>query len=147
MTVASGLIDLEPFHDNGYYLRAAAHERGGSPHKAIDDYTTAIELFGDKQRIASVSYQGIARSNEKLGQFCDAASAIEAWVSINPERNDTSQTRAIIATYLSKAKCGLATATREEVLVSRPNNVVMLGSDGTEHGAFSFSIQAQPLSA
>lgn len=127
VTVASGLIDLEPFHDNGYYLRAAAHERGGSPHKAIDDYTTAIELFGDKQRIASVSYQGIARSNEKLGQFCDAASAIEAWVSINPERNDTSQTRAIIATYLSKAKCGLATATREEVFaVSRPNNVVKL---------------------
>ena len=48
-------------------------------------------------------------------------------MSINPARNDTSQTRAIIATYLSKAKCELATATREEVFaVSRPNNVVKL---------------------
>jgi Flp pilus assembly protein TadD len=64
VTVASRLVDLEPFHDNGYYLRAVAHERGGSPHKAIDDYTTAIELFGDKLRIASVSYHGIARSYE-----------------------------------------------------------------------------------
>jgi clan AA aspartic protease (TIGR02281 family) len=127
VTIASRLIELEPFHDNGYYLRAVAHERGGSPQKAIDDYTTAIELFGNKQRIASVSYQGIARSYEKLGHLCDAASAIEAWVSINPARNDTSQTRAIIATYLSKAECGAATASREEVFaVSRPNNVVKL---------------------
>ena len=127
VTIASKLIDLEPFHDNGYYLRAVAHERGGSPQKAIDDYTTAIELFGNKQNIASVSYHGIARGYEKLGQLCDAAAAIEAWVSINPARNDTSQTRAIIATYLSKAECGAATATREEVFaVSRPNNIVKL---------------------
>ena len=127
VTVVSRLIELEPFHDNGYYLRAVAHERGGSPHKAIGDYTTAIELFGNKQRIASVGYQGMARSYEKLGQSCDAASAIEAWVSINPARNDTSQTRAIIATYLSKGKCGLGTATREEVFtVPSTNHVVKL---------------------
>jgi aspartyl protease family protein len=127
VAVASGLIELEPFHDNGYYLRAVAHERGGSPHKAIDDYTTAIELFGNKQRIASVSYQGIARSYEKLGQFCDAILPIETWVSLNPAQNDTSQTRAIISTYRSKGKCDLVTATGDEVFAIRsPNNVIKL---------------------
>jgi aspartyl protease family protein len=53
-TVATKLIELEPFHDNGYYLRALAYDRGDQPKKAIDDYVTAIELFGDKSKIASV---------------------------------------------------------------------------------------------
>jgi len=91
VTVASNLIKLEPFNDNGYYLRAVAHDRGGSPKKAIDDYVTAIELFGNKDRIASVSYFAMARSYEKLGQFCDAILPIETWVSLNPMRNDTSR--------------------------------------------------------
>jgi clan AA aspartic protease (TIGR02281 family) len=127
VTVATHLIKLEPFNDNGYFLRAVAHDHGGSPQKAIDDYTTAIELYGNKQTIASASYFGMARSYEKLGQFCDAVLPIETWVALNPERYDTSQTRAIITTYRSKGKCDLATATGEEVFpVPRPNSVVKL---------------------
>jgi clan AA aspartic protease (TIGR02281 family) len=125
--VASNLIALEPFNDNGYFLRAVAYDRGGSPQKAIDDYTTAIELFGNKQTISSVSYYGMARSYEKLGQFCDAILPIEAWALLNPARNDTSQTRAIVATYRSKGKCELASAASEEVFpIPRPNSVVKL---------------------
>ena len=127
VTVASNLIKLEPFNDNGYYLRAVAHDRGGSPKKAIDDYVTAIELFGNKDRIASVSYFAMARSYEKLGQFCDAILPIETWVSLNPLRNDTSQTRAIIADYIAKGRCEAATASGEEVFaISRQNNLVKL---------------------
>ena len=66
-----------------------------------------------KQTISSVSYHGMARNYEKLGQFCDAISAIEAWVANNPAQNDTSQTQAIIATYRSKAKCEFDTAISE----------------------------------
>jgi aspartyl protease family protein len=127
VVVSSKLIELEPFNDNGYFLRAVAYGRGGSSQKAIDDYTTAIELFGNKQTISSVSYLGMARSYEKLGQFCDAITPIEIWVALNPASNDTSQTRSIIATYRSKGKCALAAAPSEEVFpVSRPNNVVKL---------------------
>ena len=54
-SVASDLIALEPFSDNGYFLRALAYDRGGSTRQAIDDYVTAIELFGNKQQIASVA--------------------------------------------------------------------------------------------
>lgn len=127
VAISSKIIELVPFNDNGYFLRAVAHDRGGSPRKAIDDYTTAIDLFGNKQRISSVSYLGMARSYEKLGQFCDAITAIEAWISNNPAQNDTSQTQAIIGTYRSKAKCEPATAASEEVFaVSRPGNIVKL---------------------
>jgi aspartyl protease family protein len=127
VVVSSKLIELEPFNDNGYFLRAVANGRGGSSQKAIDDYTTAIELFGNKQTISSVSYLGMARSYEKLGQFCDAMMPIEAWVALNPASNDTSQTRSIIATYRSKGKCAPAAAPSEEVFpVSRPNDVVKL---------------------
>lgn len=127
VTVASDLIKLEPFYDNGYYLRAVAYDRGGSFKKAIDDYITAIELFAHKDRIASVSYFGMARSYEKLGQFCDAVLPIETWVALNPARNDNSQTRAIITEYMAKGKCEAATTRGEEVFaISRPNSVFKL---------------------
>jgi clan AA aspartic protease (TIGR02281 family) len=126
-TVASKGIELEPFNGGGYLLRALAHERGGLLQKAIDDYTTGIELVGDKQKIPRAGYFGLARSYEKLGQFCDAILPIETWVALDPEKNGTSQTQAMIATYRSKGKCELGTATGEEVFaVSRPNSVVKL---------------------
>jgi len=45
--IATDLIKLEPYSDNGYFLRALAYERAGSYQRAIDDYVTAIELFGN----------------------------------------------------------------------------------------------------
>jgi clan AA aspartic protease (TIGR02281 family) len=124
--VASDVIDLEPLYDNGYFLRALARDRGGLTEKAIDDYITAIELFGDKDIIHSVSYFNMARLYEKLGRFCDAVLPIESWVSLNP-KHDTSQTRAIIANYMAKGKCARATSGRPEVFaVPHPNAVVNL---------------------
>jgi|SRR5262245_23803213 len=114
--VATMYIALMPHDDNGYYLRAVAHDRGGEPQKAIDDYVTAIELFGDRGRISSVSYLGMARNYERLGQFCDAASAIEAWVARNPASNETSQTRKMIAGYVAKGKCAVEDKRNEVVI-------------------------------
>jgi aspartyl protease family protein len=127
-TIASKLIELEPFSDNGYFLRAVANDRGAKPKNAIDDYVTAIELFGDKSKIASVSYYGLARSYEKLGQFCDAALSIDTWVALNPGLHDTTQTRAIIANYAAKGACAAGvTKTNQEVFpISRYNNVITL---------------------
>jgi clan AA aspartic protease (TIGR02281 family) len=125
--VASHLIALEPFNDNGYFLRAVANDRGGLLKQAIDDYVTAIELFGNKTQISSVAYLGMAREYEKLGQFCDAVLPIETWVSLNPARNDTSQTRAIIADYTAKGRCQPGAAGGEEVFrLGRQNNLVKL---------------------
>ena len=124
--VASDLIALEPFNDNGYYLRGLARDRAGELRPAIDDYVTALELFGNKERISSVAYLAMARAYEKLGQFCDAVLPIQSWVAINPARNDTSQTRAIIADYTAKGRCQAAASGEEVFRVTRPHNLVKL---------------------
>ena len=126
VTVATDLIALEPYNDNGFFLRAVAHDRAGSYQKAIDDYVTAIELFGNKDRIASVSYMGIARSYEKQGRFCDAVVPLQSWISLNPARNDTSQVRAIIDDYMKKGKCSLPTGSEETFPVPRQRGSVTL---------------------
>ena len=69
----------------------------------------------------------MARSYEKIGRFCDAALVIESWVSLNPARNETSQTRAITATYMKQGACERPAAGGDEVFpVSRPSNQVKL---------------------
>ena len=116
---ATAMTVLEPLNDNGYFLRAVAYDRSGQARKAVDDYTTAIELFTRKELIADVSFVGLARNYEKMGQPCDAAAAIESWVAINPSRHETAKTRSIIASYERKGNCASATAGKEEVF-ARP---------------------------
>jgi tetratricopeptide (TPR) repeat protein len=124
--VASELINLEPLFDNGYYLRGLARDGSGLAEQALDDYVTTIELVGDKDRIISTPYFNMARLYEKLGRFCDAVLPIEAWVSLNP-KYDTSQTRTIIATYITKGRCATGTRGSAEVFaVQRSNDVVNL---------------------
>jgi clan AA aspartic protease (TIGR02281 family) len=126
---ASKLIELEPHGDNGYFLRAVASDRSNLPAKAIEDYATATELYGDKSNISSVSYFAISRNYEKLGKFCDAMTPIETWVSINPGRYDTSQTRALIASYSAKGQCDKRTSGVEDVFpITRANNVIMIAA-------------------
>jgi clan AA aspartic protease (TIGR02281 family) len=124
-TIASDLIRLEPFGDNGYFLRAVARDGNKSFKGAIDDYVTAIELFGNKDRISSVSYYKMARDYEKLGQFCDAMLPLERWVALDPSRHDTSQVQAMLSDYAAKGSCAAATSGGEERFpAARPGGVV-----------------------
>ena len=52
--LADRLIEMQPNDDNGYYLRALAYDRDNKCEQAIADYSSAIELFGDKDKISSV---------------------------------------------------------------------------------------------
>src|SRR5712671_2388377 len=124
-TAATELVNLNPHDDGNFYLRATAYDRGGSSRKAIDDYLAAIELFGNKAAISSDSYLAVARNYEKLGQFCDAGSIIEAWVALNPTRNDSSRMQAIIADYNAKGKCEAANSRSEELFRRPLNNSVL----------------------
>jgi len=124
-TTATELINLNPHDDGNFHLRAMAYDRGGSSRKAIDDYLTAIELFGNKAAMSSDSYLAVARNYEKLGQFCDAGSIIEAWVALNPVRNDSGRMQAIIADYYAKGKCEAANSRSEELFRRPPNNAVL----------------------
>lgn len=124
---ASELIKLEPFDLSGYNLRALAYDRGGSPEKAIDDYLTTIEMSENKGNLPSDIYFAVARNYERLGQFCDAESSVENWVALNPARNSSSRTQAIIADYAAKGRCESPGSRAEEVFRFPPQkNVVRL---------------------
>ena len=70
--IADKLIEMEPNNDNSYFLRALAYDQGNQCEKAIPDYSSAIELFGDKDKISSVGYEKMSRCYEQMGQYCDA---------------------------------------------------------------------------
>jgi aspartyl protease family protein len=126
VAVTTDLIKLEPYNDNGFYLRAVAHNHAGSYERAIDDYVTAVELFGNKDRISSVSYMAMARAYEKLGRFCDAVLPLQSWIALNPARNDTSQVQRMIDDYMKKGNCTLATGNEETFPVSRQRGAITL---------------------
>jgi aspartyl protease family protein len=129
VSAATQLIKLEPYSDNGYYLRALGHDRGGDCKTAIDDYATAIELFGNKEKISSVGYFSMMRCYEKLGQFCDATIPIETWIALNPDRNDTSQTRTILADLSEKGNCATTASTAEEIVpVGRSGQTIIVSA-------------------
>jgi aspartyl protease family protein len=109
-TIASDLIRLEPHADEGYFLRALARDGNKSFKGAIDDYITAIELFGNKDNISSISYYRMALDYEKLGQFCDAMLPLEQWVAIDPARHDSSRVEAMLSDYAAKGGCAAATS-------------------------------------
>ena len=113
-TIAADLIRLEPHADEGYFLRAIARDGNKSFKGAIDDYITAIELFGNKDNISSISYYRMALDYEKLGQFCDAMLPLEQWVAIDPTRHDSSRVEAMLSDYAAKGGCAAGTSGREE---------------------------------
>jgi clan AA aspartic protease (TIGR02281 family) len=114
--ITNKIVELAPYNDNGYYLRARAYDGIKDYKQAIADYVTGIELFGDKDRISSNSYIRLSDAYAALEQYCEAMRPIEAWVAINPARNDTSQTRAILATLAQKGNCSSETSGRGETI-------------------------------
>lgn len=113
------LIAMEPNDDNGYFLRAVAYERDNQCENAIADYSSAIALFGNKDRISSTSYESMSGCYEKLGQYCDAMLPIEAWVAINPGEHDNDQARSILKRLSAKGNCAQTTIGKKEEIIRR----------------------------
>jgi tetratricopeptide (TPR) repeat protein len=108
-SVATGLIKLEPFNGNNYFLRALARDGNKSPKDAIDDYVTAIELVANKDHINGIVYYKEAADYANLGQFCDALLPLEQWIALDPSRHNTTQTQAMLSDYTAKGGCETAT--------------------------------------
>lgn len=131
------LIAMQPNNDNGYFLRAVAHERDKQCDKAIADYSSSIELFGNKERISSAAYEGMSRCYEALGQQCSAMVPIENWVALDPAEHDNDQTRSILGRLAKEGQCAAeSSGSKEEVFRRKGKNVIRVkatinGTDGT----------------
>jgi aspartyl protease family protein len=126
--LAGKLIEMEPNSDNGYFLRAVAYDRGQQCEKAIADYASAIELFADKDKISSVSYEAMSRCYEQLGRYCDAMLPIQNWVAIDPNEHDNDKTRSILKRLSSRGECTYDTTAgkKEEAIRRKGSNVIVV---------------------
>lgn len=119
IALADKLVGMEPNNDNGDFLRALAYQRSNQCEKAIADYSSAIELFGDKDRISSIGYESMSNCYEQLGQYCDAMLPIESWVALDPNKHDNDQTKSILRRLSNKGKCAQTTTGKKEETIRR----------------------------
>lgn len=113
--VADEFMRRAPSNREAHYLRGVALEGVGDYHRALADYSDAIELYGaDKKTISSRVFLRMAGTYAALKQFCEATAPINMWIALDPMNRDTSQTRKIIADYESQGNCIASTALRKE---------------------------------
>jgi clan AA aspartic protease (TIGR02281 family) len=104
--VADEYVRRAPSDHNAHYLRGVALEGAKDFRRALLDYSDTVELFGsDKRRIGSQVFTRMAGAYAALGQFCEAASPINLWVSFDPATRDTTQTQKMIADYEARGNC------------------------------------------
>ncbi|WP_426614800.1 aspartyl protease family protein [Bradyrhizobium sp. McL0616] len=113
--VADEFMRRAPTNHDAHYLRGVALEGLEDYHRALADYSDAIELYGaDKKSISSRVFLRMAGAYAALKQFCEATAPINLWVALDPATRDTSQTRKIIADYESQGHCVETTGFRKE---------------------------------
>ena len=126
LEVADEFMRRAPTNHDAHYLRGVALEGIGDYRRALVDYTNAIELFGaDKSKINGGVFMRMANAYAKLGQFCEAATAILTWVAIDQVRRDNSRSQKIIGDYEAQGNCAISTEFQKERYALRgPNRVV-----------------------
>ncbi|WP_426419377.1 TIGR02281 family clan AA aspartic protease [Bradyrhizobium genosp. A] len=113
--VADEFMRRAPTNHDAHYLRGVALEGLQDYHRALADYSDAIELYGaDKKSISSRVFLRMAGAYAALKQFCEATAPISLWVALDPAIRDTTQTRKIIADYESQGHCAASTGFRKE---------------------------------
>jgi len=147
--VADEFIRRAPDNHNAHYLRGTAFEGLGDYGRALTDYADAIELFGrDKRTLASGVFLRMAKSYAALGRYCEAATPILTWVSLDPVTRDTSQTQKIISDYEQKGACVTAKEGQKEryMLPGRGNVVTVKAQINGVRGNFLLDTGASYVS-
>ena len=125
--VADEFVRRAPSNSSAHYVRAQAFDGVGDYRRALVDYSNSIELFGsDKKGLASGVFVRMASAYAALEQFCEAAVPIATWVSLDPVRRDTSQTRKMIGDYEQRGNCSASKEFQKERYALRGQQQVVL---------------------
>jgi clan AA aspartic protease (TIGR02281 family) len=107
--LAEMLVKKDPAYARYRYLRGWAAEKLGMFKESLLDHIDALNLLGDPRNVASSMFYEVSQAHARLGQYCEAMTPIQQWVSYDNSR-DTAQTRTIIQEYADQGNCKLTYA-------------------------------------
>lgn len=124
LKVSNDLIVMSPDLAQNHFMRAQILEDAKRYQEAIDEYDSTIGLTDDLKSLNSTVFRRLSLSYAALGQYCQAITPIQTWISIDPSENDTPRTQSIIKDYSRKGKCAESYATGSDRFPTQGKDVI-----------------------
>ena len=102
IAIADDLVEKNPAVADYRYVRAKALASAGRNQDALADYKSAIELTRNPRDVGEWVFTEMANVFMALGQPCDAAASIAAWMALDPARRNTLREQKLRDEYLAR---------------------------------------------
>lgn len=93
--------DSAPFHYQAGQIDLAL----GHADEAAAEIRKAVDLSADRRALDRAVFFDLAKALAQLGKFCEAAAAIQQFVSLDPKQRDDFASQKPIAEYLLQGNC------------------------------------------
>lgn len=124
LKVSDELLAMSPDLSQFYYLRAQILSDSKRYKEAIDAYDSTIGLTDDLSSLNGEVFRQLSLSYAALGEYCEAMTPIQTWISIDPANNDTQRAKAMLKDYSIKGKCEQIYATGSDGFPTQGKNVI-----------------------
>ncbi|TCR90958.1 aspartyl protease family protein [Rhizobium sp. BK376] len=124
--ISDELITIAPDLAQPYYLRAQVFHDAKRDKEAIDAFQTLLGLTADLSSLNSEVFRKMSLSYAALGQFCEAMTPIQTWISLNPAKNDSPTWQALIQNYSSKGNCEGSYASGKDHFATYGRDVIVV---------------------
>ncbi|MCH1999570.1 hypothetical protein L7Q78_42855, partial [Achromobacter xylosoxidans] len=105
IAVSNRLVAAHPTDMRMRYTRAQAYSQTQQYEQALADYLEVIALSSNPRRLTSGVFTDTAQAQAKLGRYCEAASTIRMWMSLDPTRTQNPQGKRLVAEYERQRDC------------------------------------------
>jgi aspartyl protease family protein len=147
VAAADEIVRRSPKSSYAVYLRGTVRDAAGDGERALADFASAIELYGsNKKKIPARLYQAMAGAYAKLNRFCEAATPIRIWVSLDPINRETAETQKTIADYQERGNCTPTAEAQAERYPMRGHTVMVQAEINGIRGNFILDTGASYVS-
>lgn len=124
--VSDELITIAPDLAQPYYMRAQIFHDAKRDKDAIDAFQTFLGLTADLHLLNGEVFRRMSLSYAALGQYCEAMTPIQTWISLNPIANDTAALQTLIRDYSAKGKCEGSYALGKDHFATHGKDVIVV---------------------
>lgn len=125
IAVSNRLVAAHPTDMRMRYTRAQAYSQTQQYEQALADYLEVIALSSNPQRLASGVFTDTAQAQAKLGRYCEAASTVRMWMSLDPTRTQNPQGKRLVAEYERQRDCPASYASGKDAFPRKPDQVIL----------------------